>query len=679
MPEMLEAILILVSLYLPGHFLGRALSRKGDGWAEAVLLRVAGSAAVAAPVLVLLSLAGWFTVPVICVSFLACTALAWFAGRGAGASIQSSWWDAGVLGLVAGSFALYGRPAEYVVNSRDPGVYTLFARKLAYTGDLLHQDPLVRKVAGFHPFLEGKKYPGFYIEGDALIVPQFFPGPIALMGFGDLVGGIWGGLYVVPILGALCVGMAFVLGRGVFGRWAGLLGAATLAVGYTQVWWSRQPSSEIPSQFFVLSGLWLAARFVRGAGPLTGVLAGLTLGGVMLMRPDGFLAAIALPALFGYDLLLGRQASRWLYPGVPLALFAGASLVYLNTIGGRYLYVIYSEHGLNRFLGLPPYVIGASVLVAGAFFFVRHRWGRWLADWLEVHGRGLALAGALCVAGLALWAYFVLPVPWENLPEDSRGFNDYRTQVLVRMAWFTTPAVAILGLVGFLLAARRMDAPKAIVLGAFLAFGVLYVAIPNVAPDLPWATRRFVPAVFPILCLMAGYAAVEVGRYLGQAWDWRVGIAVSGALAAVALGWTVRAMLPIAGVTEYEGAVAAFERIEAKIPESRVVFVESPDGFDFTASTFEYLHDRPVLPYDHDRFISEVDELRDAGLLRDAAYVTTDGGPAPLLSDVDFRQIGDAKLELPRLAPTEGHESKLSAEADPARLEYRIFRVEEER
>ena len=675
---MLEAFFILVSLYLPGHFLGRALSRKDDGWAEAVLLRVAASAAVAAPVLVLLSLAGWFTALVISISLLACAALAWLAGRGAGASIQSSWWDAGVLGLVAGSFVLYGRPAEYVVNSRDPGVYTLFAEKLARTGALLHHDPLVRTVADFHPFLEGKKYPGFYIGEDALIVPQFFPGPIALMGLGDLVGGVWGGLYVVPALGALCVGMAFVLGREVFGRWAGLVGAALLAVGYTQVWWSRQPSSEIPSQFFVLSGLWLAVRFAGGGSPLTGVLSGLALGGVMLMRPDGFLAAIALPALFGYDFLLKRPALRWLYPGVPLALFAAASLVYLNTVGGRYLYVIYSEHGLNRFLGLLPYVIGASVLVAAAFFFVRRRWGRRLAGWQEVHGGGLALAGALCVAGLVLWAYFILPVPWENLPEDSRGFNDYRTQVLLRMVWFTTPAVAVLSLVGFMFTARRLDAPKAIVLGAFLASGILYTAVPNVAPDLPWATRRFVPAVFPILCLLAGYAAVEVGRYVSQAWDRRVGIAVSGALAAVALGWTAQAMLPIAGMREYEGAVAVFGRVEAKVPESRVVFVESPDGFDFTASTFEYLHGRPVLPYDHDRFVSEVDELKEAGLLRDAVYVTTDGGPAPLLSDVDFRQVGSARLDLPRLAPTEGHESELSSGPDPMRMDYRIFRVEEE-
>ncbi|MBA2344423.1 MAG: glycosyltransferase family 39 protein [Rubrobacter sp.] len=676
---MIWALLILISLYLPGHFLGRAVSRKDDGLAEAILLRVACSASVAAPVLVSLSLAGWFTAPVISVCLLICAVAAWFAGRGgAGTKPPISWGDAGALGLIAGSFVLYGRPAEYVVNTRDPGVYTLFARKLASTGALLHHDPLVRAVSGFHTFVEARKYPGFYILDEALIVPQFFPGPISLMGFGDLIGGVWGGLYVAPVLGALGVGMAFVFGRELFGRWAGLCGAALLAVGYTQVWWSRQPSSEIPSQFFVLSGLWLAVRFARGAGPLTGVMAGLSLGGVMLMRPDGFLAAIALPLIFGYYFLLKRSAWRWLYPGVPLAIFAGASLLYLNTVGGRYLYVIYSEHGLDRFLGLLPYLIFVLIIVIAGFIIARYRWGRWMGIWLETHGRWLALAGALCIAALALWAYFILPVPVDSLPDDSRGFNTYRTQVLVRMVWFTTPVVAALGLAGFLLAARRLDVGRAILLGAFLAFGVLYVAVPNVAPDLPWATRRFVPAVFPGLCLLAGYAVAEVGSHAGRMWNRRMGIAVSVILAMVALGWSVHAMLPIAGMREYRGAVESFEKINDKIPEASVVFVEGPDGFDLTASTFEYLYGRPVLPYDRDLFIDEVDELGEAGLLKNAVYVTTDGEPAPLLSEVDFRQVGAADLELPRLAPTEGDQAGLSARPDPMRMNYRIYRVEKE-
>jgi hypothetical protein len=104
--------------------------------------------------------------------------------------------------------------------------------------------------------------------------------------------------------------------------------------------------------------------------------------------------------------------------------------------------------------------------------------------------------------------------------------------------------------------------------------------------------------------------------------------------------------------------------------------MEMPDGYDVTASTFEYLYDRPVLPYDRLRFIREVEDLEDEKLLEDAVYVTTDGGPAPLISGVGFEQVGSAKLELPRLAAIE---KGLPTRKETFRLDYRVFRVEVER
>jgi hypothetical protein len=418
-------------------------------------------------------------------------------------------------------------------------------------------------------------------------------------------------------------------------------------------------------------------RFVpKEAGSLTGVLAGLLLGGAMLVRVDAFLAAAAVPLLFGYDLLTKRPARRWLYPGVPLVLFGGIMLLYLNTVGGRYLYVIYTEHGLDKALRMMPYVAGAALLVGVVFMLVRRRWGERIGVYLEVRVGWVSLAAALCVAAVAIWAYFVLPVPWESLPDGSRDFDAYRTQILVRMVWFTTPAVAALGLAGFVLAAYRLDASRVLLLGAFLGFGVLYAAIANVAPDLPWATRRFVPVVFPILGLLAGYAAVEAGRWLGRVWRREAGIALAGALALIALGWTAHTTLPIVGFRELDGAIDAFDRVERKIPDAEVIYMEMPEGYDITASTFEYAYDHPVLPYDHIRFIREVDDLEEAGLLDDAVYITVDGGPAPLMSDVEFREVATADLELPRLAAVE---KELPTEKETLRLTYRVFRVEEGR
>jgi hypothetical protein len=116
--------------------------------------------------------------------------------------------------------------------------------------------------------------------------------------------------------------------------------------------------------------------------------------------------------------------------------------------------------------------------------------------------------------------------------------------------------------------------------------------------------------------------------------------------------------------------------VDGEMPDSEVVFMEMPEGYDVTASTFEYLYGRPVLPYDRDRFVREVEDLEEAGLLEDAVYVTTDGGPAPLLAAWDFRQVGSAGVDLPRLAAVE---KELPTVRERLRLDYRIYRMEEER
>ncbi len=631
----------------------------------------------ATPVLVALALLGWFTVPVIVASLGVCSVVAWFFGRGGREIVRTPRWDFAALGLAVGSFALYARPAEYIINSRDPGVYTVVADRLARTGEFLVRDPLVAAVTSFHTFVDGTKYPGFYISGEDQIVPQFFPGPFAWLGFGNLVGGLWGSLYVVPVFGALSVLAAYLLGTEVFGRWAGFVGAGLLAVSYTQIWWSRQPSSEVMAQFFALAGLWLAVRFVRGAGPGSGVLAGLLLGGAMLVRVDGFLVAAAVPLLFAYDLTTHGPARRWLFPGIPLTLSSGAALIYLNTIGGRYLYTIYSAHGLDSFLGLLPYILGTAALTTSIFLYIRRQWGTRLRCWLAVHGRELALAGALVIAGAALWAYFILPVSWSDLPISSRDFDAYRTQTLVRMVWFTTPVVAALALAGLLLAAHRLDASKTLVLGAFLASGVLYTAIPNVAPDLPWATRRFVPAVFPLLALLAGYAAIEGGKFVARVWDRRAGAAVAGVLAALMFVWTAYTALPIAGTRELEGAISAFDQLDAAIPEAEVVYFEKPDGHDGSVSTLEYVYGRPALPYSEDRFRREIDELDETGLLDDAVYITTDGGPAPLISGIEFREVRCEAVNLPRLDGKEGHERGVPKGTQNLDMTFRIYKLGE--
>jgi len=673
--EVAEAAVLLCVLYLPGHVTGRYLLRKGDGIAELLLLRALASVAVATPVLVALALAGLFVTPVIVAALLAVALVLRLVLREEGQRARASWWDLPPLGLVAGAFALYGwRVAEYVIDDRDPGVYALVGASLARTGEFVRRDPLVGATVPFHHFTAWTKYPGFYISGDDRIVPQFFPGPPAWLALGNLVGGLRAELLVVPLAGALSVGVLYLLGRELFDGWTGLLGASLLTPSLAQVWWSRHPSSEVLAQLLVLSGLLLAARFLRERRASSGLFAGLLLGGAMLVRVDAFLALAALPFLLGREALLGRPLRPWLPLLAPVALLGGAALLYANTVGGRYLNLIYDRHGLREALALAPFAAVAVVLIGAAIFAALRRWPGWPRRRLAAHGRRLPFALALVLLAAALWSYFVRPEPWGSLPDAVAGFDDYDRQAAVRLVWAATVPVAVLGAVGFLLAARRATGPRLLLLGAVAAFGVMYVAMPNVNPDLPWATRRFVPTVLPGLALLAAYATVEMARGLSRRAGMRVAAIVAGTIAAVMLGFVVRDAASAHAQQELEGTVDGMERLEAEIPDADVVFVEA--SADDYAATLDYLYGRPVLPYDREDFRREADGLREAGLLKDAVWVSADGRGAPEVAGLRAEEVGGEVLRTPRLSatfkelPTRWHEE---------RAYLRVFELEEER
>lgn len=665
--------MLLVALYLPGHVAGRAITRKGDGLAEALLLRVCAGVAVATPVLVVLALAGVFYVWTIASALAAVAGLLLVLLPGGGARARFVVRDLAPLGLVVGAFGVYGaRAAEYVIDDRDPGVYALVGAALARTGDLLRRDPLVGAVVPFHDFPAWTKYPGFYIHGDDLLVPQFFPGPSVWLAFGNLAGGLRAELLVVPFAGALSVGVLYLLGRELFGRWTGLIGAALLAASFPQVWWARHPSSEVLAQLFVLSGLLLAARFLRDRRAASGLFAGLLLGGAMLVRVDAFLALAALPFVVGRELLLGRSLRPWFSVLTPVALLGGAALVYANTVGGRYLNLIYERHGLREALSLSPYAAVAVVLAGLALRAVLRRHPN-LPRRLLAHERDLPFALALVLLAAALWALFVCPVPWDSLPGDVAGFNDYDPQAAVRLVWALTGPVALIGTAGFLLAARKATWPRLLLLGAVAAFGAFYVAMPNVSPDLPWATRRFVPAVFPGFCLLAAYATVEAGHALSGRFGARVGVASASLAVALALGFTVRSALPVYGTVELGGMAEGMARVERAVPPAEVVFVEA-SGDDY-ASTLDYLYGRPVLPYGREEFRREADELRRAGLLEDAVWVSADGRSAPEAAGLRAEEVGRETVRTARLG---GTFKEMPSGWRKELVVFKVFRLEEE-
>jgi hypothetical protein len=103
-----------------------------------------------------------------------------------------------------------------------------------------------------------------------------------------------------------------------------------------------------------------------------------------------------------------------------------------------------------------------------------------------------------------------------------------------------------------------------------------------------------------------------------------------------------------------------------------VVYVEVP-GDDY-AATLDYLHGRPVLAYERDQFRQEIPNLREAGLLEDAVYVTVEEEPKPIFEGLRLREASREEVSFLRLedgfkdVPREVHEE---------RQRFRIYELEQ--
>jgi hypothetical protein len=119
---------------------------------------------------------------------------------------------------------------------------------------------------------------------------------------------------------------------------------------------------------------------------------------------------------------------------------------------------------------------------------------------------------------------------------------------------------------------------------------VVFLIRPAITPDMPWASRRLVPAVLPGCILIAAWAASWLTRRLkdrGQARLWARLFAVCCGVALVAVpAWISfqphlgSAGISLRGLAEsntYRGEVTAVNQMCAAIPaDATVVFIDGP-------------------------------------------------------------------------------------------------------
>jgi hypothetical protein len=565
-----------------------------------------------------LLLAGWFrpipallTLPVVAGVAL----VGWRALDGsplaAGGRDDVPWWTTGgIIAVGVGSALVNGvLHSEQLILRRDAASYAQIGHWLAGHGRL----PIPVQLEAFGGIHDGLAVGSgaFYADGGSAI-PQFMSGlPMTLAGAEWLAG--WrGALWLPAVFGGLAM-LAFggLAARLVGARWAV---PATLVIAVALPIWhsSRSTLSEPLALLLLMAGFCLladaievgAARDRRSAvTPVAGIagswrhadppvlaalLGGLLIGSCTLVRVDALRELTLLVPVLGWLWLKRRRLIRPLGAGLLIGLAFGV-------VDGWVLSKPYIIETSGSLLPLAALLLVLIVGTVAAVVLIRRR------SWTPSPRLGWIAAAATVVAGVLFAIRPLLQTAHGSGPHSSvtgfvadlqrqlglpvDGTRSYAEFSLHWVAWWLGWPAVVLGIAGAAILVRRVLAGRDEAWIPVLAVGLGTVALtlwrPGITPDHPWADRRLVPVVLPVLVLFATFAvaALTRQRWLGS----RVspvggpGRALVGAVGMAAiLVPTVLAAQPLLGERTELGSIAAIEGLCASLrPGDAVLLIDN--------------------------------------------------------------------------------------------------------
>lgn len=467
---------------------------------------------------------------------------------------------------------------QHFLVDRDPGFYATTGRYLADHDSTPLQTGAGAVVAAVPGITAAGA--GYYTAGPGEVYSQGGPLLPVLLGHLQRVVGAsavtWGNV----LAGGLALLAFYAWSRRFLrGYWA-LLPTAALAVSLPFLYVARTTYSEVLALALVTGGLALLTVGLTRAVPWLAGVGAATMTASTLGRIDGVaIAGIVAVAAVGIWVVTSRaRADR-----VRRTALVTLAAVLAVALAGWWTYYRYTPlylgdlwvQFLQSMIGL---LVGGLLvaLVAAAWPWAVGRLGDRRRRLGLLVGRGVALASALALIYLTarpLWSEphapldptsgyqaFVAGVQEVNgvALDPSRTYDEFP---VVSTAWYfgwATLALAIAGLLLFAARGRRRALPRwAPVLGAVVAQLPLYFAAWHITPDQLWASRRLVGLGYPLLLVLAAYAAATVthllaGRTRGRAVPVLRG-AAAGVLVVAVLGWTVLVTRPLATVSDYRG------------------------------------------------------------------------------------------------------------------------------
>lgn len=575
--------------------------------------------------------------------------------------------------VLSGAGWLFARPAESFFVFNDAAVYTIGGVTLARTGSLFFEPDsfwttsyeFLRQFFFIDPFdLFARHYGPFYqwTPMQSTLEIGFLPLPKVWMAMVVWLCGPERATWATPFLGLVSLVVLYSLTERLLGWQAGLMALLLLGVSLPQIWFSRDPISEIYTQLFFLSGLYLAALARQNASNSAlarrlALWSGLSFATLTILRLEGALMLLALASLLwvGWHRFFTKLpgfAHTWLVSvtvagSVGLALGIGVSPYYFFS---RAIYIV--TPGMIR-LVLFALLVGVTICGLG--------W-RWRQSIANAHLRttiAQMVAKYLPVAIAVGWALWGGMAGWHLYSRDwGRSLAGWLAQ------YWTVPGVilSLAGAVWLLLRQYDQAYPPELLtlLGLALAFLVGFSIRSYVYPIHPWAMRRLVPVVMPAMAMTAVslFTAIEplvrwerlarFGNRLRQAVAWLFVVGVL--LLACAIG---QRSVPILFHRERAGLWAQLQTVAEQFPADAVLLFDNGASQGLTQA-MELLFGRVSLVIQRTPAPdgeSEVDTLIEAALEQDRPVylIITNGDLAWWPERWQLVSEGAFRIEMPVL------------------------------
>lgn len=492
--------------------------------------------------------------------------------RHLGAHIRMPWWSVLATIAIAVGFAVFAMltHSEDVVLRRDPGAYAQIGYWFAHHDSWRIPAPL--SAFGPAPGQLGFASLGFNQVNDT-IVAQFMTGWPTLLAAGYWSAG-WNGLLTLPALLGGCAILAIggLIARLIGPRWAPL-GALLTAFAWPVLWAAQTTLSEPVTMLLLAGGAcllvdWLAAtkdpitdgaRLTRRVR-LHAFVTGLVLGGGELVRLD-----------VGVDIALVFPVIGWLWlrrrPGVlpfVIGVLIGGALGFLDgeVVTRPYVEINWSSVKVMAALLLVMAVTTVAVAAVLRYYGRPVRELRWWRPVPAIVTTVIVLIGvALVVRPLLMTDHSTTDPGVDNYTQILQaltgqpvdGSRGYAEQSLWWVSWYLGWPLLIAALPAAAMLTWRVchgrDRRWLPILLMYLGSALLTLIHPGITPDHPFADRRLVVEVFPVMIMLATWSMAEAARWLRRV-AVRTDVGWSRALPTIAVvALLVAYLLPMAAVT----------------------------------------------------------------------------------------------------------------------------------